>query len=301
MSKIKIIKTLKKMMAHERSARTIGNIAEADLYADKIAELRAKHNITQEIRLDAETEARAFDDYDGEQVFTADSKLFQKRRVAWEETLFAALCNYFDCRPVVFLHHNLKIVVGERDNRAKVIESYLHCTAKAIESYDEFILPERKRLTLKAKRLLRKSFLLGFNFGVISRLEKYTAVLKRLSAFKENYDIEPQRTQSALVRRESIEISEKREEINRTLDAIEENAAEVKPKQIEVDPVAFHIGMSSGASCSLTEAVELSAAQTSEDLRECENLYREKMNRESSGFSYCYPIVTQGTLFGVFD
>ena len=277
MSKIKIIKTLKKLMAHERSARLIGNIAEADNFKQKIEELRAKHNITQEIKLDAATESEAFDDYGGEPVFTPNSKLFRKRRIFWEEALFFNLCVYFDCRPVVFKKNNLKIVVGDKEKRTLVKNSYLHLHAEALRGFGDYLKPIREECSLKEKRRKRTSFLIGFGYILQIRLESYENVTNRLTQIEEQTGIVPARFKesTALIKKESIAIHEKREEVNRELDQLDQFKT-LEPKVEEIDDDAASAGYLFGAECSLSDEMELPIRQASEDLSEVERLLRQR-------------------------
>lgn len=276
-------------MAHERSARMIGNVGEADNFKQKIEELRAKHQITQEIKLDATSESEAFDDYGGEPVFPPTSKLFKKRRIFWEEALFFNLCVYFDCHPVVFKKNNLKIVIGEKDNRAKVGKTYLHLHAEASSGYADYIKPIRANYSLKEKRLMRKSFLIGFGYILQIRLESLQNVTNRLAQIENRHNIVPARFKesTALIKKESIVIKEKREEINRELDQMDRTKT-TEPKVEELDDDACMAGYQCGAECSLSDEIELAARQATEDLNEVENMlrqrYEENINRMSNQF-----------------
>ncbi len=277
-SKIEIIKKLKKLMAHERSARMMGN--EGDNFKHWIEELRTRHNITQEIKLDAETEAHAFDDYGGEPIFAPDSKLFKKRRIFWEEVLTHNLCVYFGCRTIVFGKNNLKVVVGEKNDRAKVIKSFLHLHETAIEGYAEFIEPRRHTLSLKEKRLKRESFLHGFSYGIQQRLEQFKAAEAELNQIEKHHGVRPARLDgqtNALVRKESIEVREKREELNHELDQM---PTQREPTFTEIDEQGFFAGFTTGASCAITDEISLPAKQAFDDLQEVRDVVRKKREEE---------------------
>lgn len=286
MSKIKIIKTLKKLMAHERSARMLGNVGEADNFKQKIEELRAKHDITQEIKLDAETESEAFDDYGGEPVFPPTSKLFRKRRIFWEEALFFNLCVYFECRPVCFKKNNLKIIVGEKEQRERVRKSYLHLHAEGLRGYAEYIKPLSQELSLKEKLNCRKSFLFGFSYRLQMRLSSLNNIANRLAQFEDKHGIIPARLKesTALIRKESIVIKEKREEINRELDELDKVKTS-EPKVDDLNDDATMAGFWFGSECSLSDEIALAARQASEDLNEVENIFRQRYEERVSSIN----------------
>lgn len=281
-SKIEIIKKIKKLMAHERSARMMGNIGEADNFRAKIEELRAAHSITQEIKLDAETEADAFIDYGGEPVFRPDSKLFRKHRVFWEEALFANLCAYFECRPIVYKENNLKVVVGEKEKRAKVIKSYLHLHRTALKEFSEFIRPRRAGLTFEARGLRRKSFLFGFGFVLQQRLEHFKSAEIELAWLEKVSGIRPARIEGqtgALVKKESIAVSEKRAAIDREIDELPKTQEE--PFDVEIEEESFFAGINAGMVCPISDDVALPARQAFDDLNEVRERLERRQRRTS--------------------
>ena len=170
MNRHKIIERLKKLIRHEQSARAAGSVGEADNFKEKIEALRLKHGITEEIHLEEEEL-----NFAGELVFQQHSKHFKKKRVFWEENLFANLCAFFNCHPIVFKKGNLKAVVGEKAERANVIKAYLHLTETAKEKSQSYLVERLKSEDLKPalRRTIKESFCHGFAHGIALRFQGY--------------------------------------------------------------------------------------------------------------------------------
>lgn len=77
-----IIEKLRKLIAMEQSARSIGSLAEAEAFASKVQELLSKHKLEMsEIELDEQEES---DPIDWEEVRTDEAGFKTKRgRAAW--------------------------------------------------------------------------------------------------------------------------------------------------------------------------------------------------------------------------
>lgn len=281
MSKIKIIGRLKKLMAHERSARTIGRSAEADLYAEKIAELRRKHNITQEIKLDGEDESNAYQNFGGEPVFKQESKFFKRRRIHWQEALCHNLGNYFNCRIIVFREHNMKVVIGEKEDRRRVIKSYLHLHEIAEKEFRQY-LKSKKDSSLKEKVLYRNSYFYGFSYAIQMRLMKFRETAETVEQIEKVYGILPERMKdtTALVRRETIDVSKRQEfdkELDRMLETNEKKCRKQKQtSMMEINQQAGDAGFTFGFECALTDEIVLPGKQAEADLAEVGEILMER-------------------------
>lgn len=85
-----IIEKLRKLIAMEQSARSIGSLAEAEAFASKVQELLSKHKLEMsEIELDEQEES---DPIDWEEVRTDEAGFKTKRgRAAWQIRIAASL------------------------------------------------------------------------------------------------------------------------------------------------------------------------------------------------------------------
>jgi Protein of unknown function (DUF2786) len=85
-----IIEKLRKLIAMEQSARSIGSLAEAEAFASKVQELLSKHKLEMsEVELDEQEES---DPIDWEEVRTDDAGFKTKRgRAAWQIRIASGL------------------------------------------------------------------------------------------------------------------------------------------------------------------------------------------------------------------
>ena len=266
MSKIKIIRKLKKLMLHERSARLVGNAAEADRFAEIIARLRERHNVTEEIPLDdASDQASAFNRFGGEPVFKPDSKMFRRKRIVWQEAMFHIICTFFDCRAVVFRGSNLKVVVGEKPERERVIRSYLHLHECAESEAAEY-LADFKGEPSADNRVRKSSFLHGFAYAVSERLAACLNAREEIEQIAEETGIRPARLEGqALVKIDRVEITEQQKQI---AERVEKLPKIKKPQITRLDDDALRSGYIAGAEAPLGDEILLPARQTADDLEE---------------------------------
>lgn len=182
MSLIKIVKKILKLISHEKSARSIGNVHEADRFAEQITYLRGKYKITQDLIDENQPKQK-----DSEVIFNVGSKYFRRKRIKWKEDLAVSMFWYYECRGGFFKHSNLKWVEGEKTVRKRVIKTYLHCHDRAEQKADVYIKTLKEReLTFDARKL-RQNYLLGFSEGVdkhlrsVKELENQITELQRLN------------------------------------------------------------------------------------------------------------------------
>ncbi len=166
----KIIEKLRKLIAHAKSAREIGNVAEAEAFAEKIQELLDTHNLSMS-EIEIETAKSS--------VNHSHSGLHAINQ--WQQLFCNNLAAINGCRLV--LRGTEITLVGSDVDRLIVIEIYEYFTelAKifAENSLKEFKLtPEykRKRKKIYHSRRFKHSFLHGFVFALIKRFrEKHEA------------------------------------------------------------------------------------------------------------------------------
>ena len=278
-------------MVHERSARRINSVEEADRFAEKILHLREKYGITQEILIDDEATAAAAESYDGEPVFMPDSKLFRRKRVYWEETLFTAVCLYFDCRPVIYKTTNFKVVVGEPADRKKVIESYLHLDNEARREAGKHLQDRIARgcHLPQTTQTVNRSFLLGFSLHLSQRIATFIYNRSELDNFKNKFPEETitrnnQREINPLGLAVSTKISigeekEKRDAIDKTINALPP-PPEPKINVEKIDDETYCAGVDAAEASSLTEAIMLPANEVREKLQMIINHLREQLDRQ---------------------
>lgn len=270
-SKSEIIKQIRKLMIHERSARQIGSIGEADSFAAKISALRAKHEVTQEIVIDDSPDY----DFDGEPVFMPDSEMFRRKSIFWESTLFVAVCLYFDCRPLSHSSSNLKFVVGEKENRKKAIKSYLHLYKEARRESDEYLsrMAASNEALETNTQIARRSFFLGFAFHIAQRLSgfKYNeAQLKKLRKYFPNEN-SISANPDGLMKSEKIITTEqlkKRESIEQDLSKLKKPP---EPKIEVLDSDAYIAGIDAAELSSMTDEILIPAKAVFEEAVELSN------------------------------
>lgn len=96
----KRIDKLRKLIAHERSARQIGSIGEAEVFASKIQEWLTRHKLTLE-DVAAEAALLAGDEEIGSEQVTTRTK----RRIFWQEDLASGIAKSNSCEIVILSHY----------------------------------------------------------------------------------------------------------------------------------------------------------------------------------------------------
>jgi hypothetical protein len=180
-----LIDKLQKLIAHEKSAREIGNIAEAQAFAAKIANLLSEHNLNMS---DVEVKEQERSEPIG--IETVD--LFQRAtRVKWIEWLGVAIAETCFCRTLVV--GSKQLFVGRTSDRQAAAQMFRYLanagmaladreTLEAakrnpVESFDRFSAARKAVWTQK----FRKSYLLGFATAIYTRLKKEREDLKQQS------------------------------------------------------------------------------------------------------------------------
>ena len=116
MVEAKLIDRLRKIMAHEVSARSIGSVKEADAFAEKIQDLLLTHKLSL-----SEVEFRELEQEEpvGELTFEPDEHGFQatSRRLWWQETLAGIIVKANDCELLLRYRSNTVFFVGRTSDR----------------------------------------------------------------------------------------------------------------------------------------------------------------------------------------
>lgn len=227
----KIIDRLRKLLRHERSARSVGNVAEAEAFAAKIQQQLDSYNLSLS-EIDIE-EARSSVDSE-----TTDYKV----QLVWQRHLLSTIAGINGCKVVLippFVH-----IVGTINDRAIVSEFYkyfeqlgIDLAAASLAEYKATGVYKRKRKKTRATVSYKGSFLLGYALALGDRLQKQHA--ENLSAANES---------TALIYIGN-KLADAEMFVSRTMEIIQHKTPSQK-KRFR-DP-AFFFGLQAGESVALT-------------------------------------------------
>lgn len=184
----KVIELLRKLVSHEKSARTVGNIHEAEAFAARIQTLLSEHKLGM---TDVEfAEREAGEPIDWEYVDPAVVGFHGKRaKVAWQVFIANAIASANTCETVLANGNKLYFVGRTTDRElCRVFFLYLLEMAKQLAETDAITnMDEQRRLFKKERgfqfyypprRFLawmfdyRKAWYNGFSMTVGERLEQ---------------------------------------------------------------------------------------------------------------------------------
>jgi len=109
---------LQKLIAHEKSARAIGNVEEAEAFAAKVAEILFKHNLSMsdvEVKEQEQTEPIGRECVQG-----------NKGRTVWMEILASAVAKSCFCRWSIIKSTSTQIFIGRTSDREAAAALYGH-------------------------------------------------------------------------------------------------------------------------------------------------------------------------------
>jgi hypothetical protein len=183
-----LIDRIRKLIAHERSARAIGSVAEAETFAAYIQKLLMEHKISMS---EVDCTTRDAEDPIGALSTSLTTKSVEK----WINALAFGVGSNFFCRVLGELHHSGKArvtFIGRESDRVAAIEmfkylcrvadnlvkNYLQATVPSIEAIKKYCadLPCRNRSKIvasaqrKMRREARVGYLLGFAAAIQNRL-----------------------------------------------------------------------------------------------------------------------------------
>lgn len=166
-----LLRKLAKLIEHEKSAKEIGSVNEAEAFAVRIQELLL------------EVQIKKLDDTDPirEEMFDPfDHDLKRSRRVKWQERLANVLSSANSCKHLIIPGSNLIVFVGRDSDRKTVIYLY-GMLARLIESesqltyWREYKTAQRKERrgedpwATKDLKGFRQSWISGAIFGLTQR------------------------------------------------------------------------------------------------------------------------------------
>lgn len=169
MSESKIISLIQKLIAHEKSARDIGNQAEAEAFATKIAALLAQHKLEM-----SEVEYKA---QEIENPFGTgwSKKAGGSSTPQWRMSLAQAIANAFFCHISYSTRGNQITFYGRNSDRKAAIEMY-----ETLSDTGVYLAKKEWKLSSLSSMFRfnsgpaaiawRKSFLRGFADGISRRL-----------------------------------------------------------------------------------------------------------------------------------
>lgn len=268
----KILETITKLLAHEESARSIGNIEEAAAFASRIQSLLSKYKLEMS---EVELFQREKEDISDTLVYPGDIGVeAEDHPVMWQFYLALGIAEANNCRLLNTLNSNHHFFVGRRSDREISIRLFSYFVKMAMDcarkEFDSQVKPEPliaipdmmfighpeyelsiARLAKQSRRIqwpeFMKSFCLGFT----------KAIAERMVAEKER--AEQQAAQARAKSKAMVMIKRDEVKIDRHMDKEFPNArrnadeAGAQPTEDEVDWDAFVKGLGTGRLAALTD------------------------------------------------
>jgi hypothetical protein len=170
---MKILDKLRKLINHERSARAIGNLAEAKAFAEKIQELLDHHNLSH---------ADIPDNAEPIPVGVSWDNVFKSVN-DWQEHLILNLARLNSCD--IVKHSRGILLVGAEEDRLIVTEIYVYFTdlgqifaEKELKNWKTTREYKLKHKKVYYSKLHKKSFLFGFVHVLVERFKEKHAAAK---------------------------------------------------------------------------------------------------------------------------
>jgi hypothetical protein len=161
---VNVIETLRKLLAHQKSAESIGSEAEAAAFADKVQDLLTKHHLEiEDIEVGDETEDVAEDHIYFERVG------LPRRRSGWFERLALAVARNHFCDIAIWPGGGAFTLIGKRADRevAGFMIVYLARVARHLCKRDLMTLLRSRPRTRRTA--WRQSFLHAFALEIAIR------------------------------------------------------------------------------------------------------------------------------------
>jgi hypothetical protein len=170
-----ILSRLRKMIAHEESARTIGSIKEAEVFAEKITALLARHKLSMsEVEFFEHVEAEPV----GREVFIPVEHGLKRshQRVWWQEYLAGTVARANQCRIFVRGRSNVVTFVGRTTDRQVTAYQYA-MLVRTIARESERAYQEAYRKGEQGRRF-KASFIQGALMSISDRLRAVEKVVR---------------------------------------------------------------------------------------------------------------------------
>ena len=170
-----VIDKLRKIIAMSDSAKSIGNLAEAEAFATKAQELLLKHKLDMS---DVEFSAEELNEPVLSEVLEADELLdmtHKQRQDKWIGILISAVTKANFCRALGYRRSNRYTVVGRASDRQAATELFQYLSKAAIEMAPREALAHG---AINTKKSFISAFKLGFASAIARRLTVKAAELK---------------------------------------------------------------------------------------------------------------------------
>lgn len=173
---MQVIDLLQKLIAHEKSARSIGNLAEAEAFAAKAQELLTKHKLEMS---DVEFAEQEVNEPIADAFFSAAELLNMKHKRTsdnWISLLISGIARANFCKVLQKYQSNCFSIVGSPTDRATTIALFSYLSNACLEMAPREA--DAKWDGTGTRRSYISSFKLGFGGAIYDRLEVKKAELK---------------------------------------------------------------------------------------------------------------------------
>ena len=152
---------IRKLIAHERSARNIGNLAEAEAFASKVQDLLLEHKLSMS---ELEDQANPL----GSEVGSPTKPL--RRGENWSYRLARAVCDACFCKVAAARGTNRLVFIGREVDRSVAVEMWRFLRDLALE----FAVDDVQRVAKVRRKMspasIRTRYLTGFAVAIGIRL-----------------------------------------------------------------------------------------------------------------------------------
>jgi hypothetical protein len=179
---------LRKLIAHEESARSMGSQAEAEAFAGRIAEMLTKHKLERsDVEVQAETAEPIGKDTVKPEDFGGKAPTSRTKAVAWQVSLAQGVCSATGCGLLWSTYSGGAVFCGKQADRESAKSLYCYMAGLAIDQAwkngqkeKPTIIREVKQMwgetsfghQSQAMKVWRESYLTGFAHAVASRLRE---------------------------------------------------------------------------------------------------------------------------------
>lgn len=167
-----LINKIRKLIAHEESARKIGSLEEAATFAEKINSLLIEHKLSMS---EVEAAEQAETQRVGQETHytTADRIEFRSRVDRWYVTLFSVVAKAHFCESISITGYNMISLIGREEDRAVAVAMFRFLLGAMKRAASQ------ERLALKTKRRSLRNFRSSFYRGFIGIVHWRYAELRR--------------------------------------------------------------------------------------------------------------------------
>lgn len=159
---------LRKLIAHQQSAAQIGNLAEAEAFAEKVSALLRKHKLEMS---EVEYQELADEEVASHLVSHRDLGRPYRKHERWLEILSTAVAEANCCRVILAYRGNSYYIVGSETNR-KIAEFLFVLLARTAARLSLEALRAHRKRTRRPAKTFRASYLDGFARRIYDRLRE---------------------------------------------------------------------------------------------------------------------------------